>query len=169
MAHATDSPTDAAPDRVIELAVNLDDTTGEQAGHVIEALLACGALDAWATPIVMKKGRPALMLSALAREADRDDLAERMLELTGSFGVRFRAWDRLVLERSWHDRPTRLGGVRLKAGALHGRALSVKPEFDAVVALAEHSGVSVHEAQRAAQGAADALLDELRRAGGGVG
>lgn len=163
MAQPNDSPTTRAPRRVVELVVNLDDTTGEQLGHAIDALLQRGALDAWATPITMKKSRPAVMLSALVHEDDQRTLAEQMIKLTGSFGVRFRAWDRLVLDRAWHDRPTRFGSVKLKAGELGGKTLAVKPEFDDVVRLAEQANVSVIEAQRAAQGAADALLAELQQ------
>ena len=165
MGNATDSP--QAPQRVVELAVNLDDVTGEQAGVWIDRLIDRGALDAWATPITMKKGRPAVMLSVLANEDDRAALADALLRMTGSFGVRYRAWDRRVLDRAWHDRPTRLGSIKLKAGSLDGEFITVKPEFDEVVKLAESAGVSVTEAYRAAVGAADALLAELRGGGGG--
>ena len=157
---------DDTPTRVVELVVNLDDTTGEQVGEMIDRLMADGALDAWASPITMKKGRPALMLSVLSKEVDRAAMAERLLRLTGSFGVRVREWDRLVLDRAWHDRPTRLGQIKLKAGSLHGEPITVKPEFDDVVRLAEASGVTVAEAHRAASAAADGLLAELKQAGG---
>lgn len=160
---------DSPPTRVVELVVNLDDTTGELAGDAIDRLLTRGALDAWATPITMKKGRPAVMLSALVREDDQAKMSEQMLAITGSFGVRSRAWDRVVLERGWHDRPTRLGPVRLKAGSLGGRTLTVKPEFEEVVRLADEAGVSVAEAHRAATAAAEALFAELRAAGKGGG
>lgn len=163
MAQTTDSQCSDSPTRVIELAVNLDDTPGELIGHAIGRLLALGALDAWATPITMKKGRPGVTLSVLARESERDALAEALLGLTGSFGVRFRAWDRVVLERAWHDRPTRLGKVKLKAGALAGRTVAVKPEFEDVLRLAGEAGVSAAEAHRAASAAADGLLAELRQ------
>lgn len=148
--------------RVIELATNLDDVTGEQAGHMIDALMRAGALDAWATPITMKKGRPALMLSALVREDDQAAMTEQVLRLTGSFGVRHRAWDRVVLERQWHERETRLGPIRLKAGSLGGEPISVKPEFEDVVRLSESAGVPLTEAHRACQAAADQLLTELK-------
>ncbi|MEM9347266.1 MAG: nickel insertion protein [Planctomycetota bacterium] len=154
---------DDSPARVVELAVNLDDVTGEQAGAVIDRLMQAGALDAWVTPITMKKGRPGVMLSVLAEEAKREALAKQLLEDTGSFGVRVRAWDRLVLDRAWHERETRLGKVQLKAGSLDGQPITVKPEFDDVLALAASSDVPINEAQRAANAAADALLAELKQ------
>lgn len=163
MAKPHDTEPNRAPARVVELVVNLDDATGEQLGHAIDRLIADGALDAWATPITMKKNRPATMLSALAHEDDQATLARLMLKLTGSFGVRTRAWDRVVLDRAWYDRPTRLGNVKLKAGTLQGETIAVKPEFDDVVRLASEASVALPEAQRAAQAAADALLVELNQ------
>lgn len=157
---------DDPPTQVVELAVNLDDATGEQVGAAIDRLMAAGALDVWATPITMKKGRPGITLSVLARDSDRDALARQLLVDTGSFGVRVRPWDRIVLDREWHTRETRLGTIQLKAGSLHGEPITVKPEHDDVLALAQSADVSLHEAQRIAGAAADALLAELKQAGG---
>ena len=143
--------------------MNLDDVTGEQVGAAIDRLMVAGALDAWATPITMKKGRPGLTLSVLARQEDQDALAKQLLQDTGSFGVRYRSWDRVVLDRAWHERETRLGRLTLKAGSLDGEPITAKPEHDAVVALASSAGVGLNEAQRVANSAADALLAELKQ------
>ena len=145
--------------------MNLDDVTGEQVGATIDRLIAAGALDAWATPITMKKGRPGICLSVLTREAQQESLAKQLLADTGSFGVRARTWDRTVLNRTYHDRDTPLGKLTLKAGSLDGQPITVKPEFDTVHALAEQADVSLHDAQRAANAAADALLNELKQGG----
>lgn len=154
------SPPNDPPTRVVELVVNLDDATGELVGDSIDQLLQHGALDAWACPITMKKGRPGIMLSALVPEENRDTFARLMLKLTGSFGVRFRLWDRLVLDRDWIDADTRLGKVKLKTGSLHGQVLTAKPEHDSVRALADAKGVTLAQAQRAAQAAADRWIAE---------
>ena len=155
-------PHDDSPTRVVELAVNLDDVTGEHLGAAIERLMSAGALDAWATPITMKKGRPAITLSVLARQEDQDALTQQLLADTGSFGIRSRTWDRVVLHRTTHTRDTELGQLRLKVGQLHNAPITVKPEFDDVRALAESGNVSLQEAQRVARSAADALLAELK-------
>lgn len=153
---------DDSPTKVVELAVNLDDVTGEQVGAAIDRLMSAGALDAWATPITMKKGRPGVCLSVLAREEQRDALAKQLLQDTGSFGVRARVWDRVVLNRTYHERETPLGKLKLKAGSLDGTPLTVKPEFDDVLALANATDTPLSEAQRTANAAAAALLNELR-------
>ncbi|MFI4859849.1 MAG: nickel insertion protein [Phycisphaerales bacterium JB063] len=156
---------DNTPTRVVELVVNLDDTTGEAVGRACATLLDAGALDVWTTAITMKHGRPGVMLSLLAGEDERDRFARLMLEATGSFGVRARPWDRVVLERELIETPTRLGPVRLKVGRLDGVVVSIKPEFADVERLASASGVSLGEALAAAQ----AEADRWRAAQGGRG
>ena len=147
---------DIPPTRVVELAVNLDDTTGELVGRACESLLAAGALDVWTTPITMKRGRPGVMLCVLAAAADHEAMARRLLIETGSFGVRSRAWDRVVLDREWVAVVTRFGEARLKVGRLDGEIVSVKPEFADVQRLAEAAGVTVGEVMSATQAHADA-------------
>ncbi|MGB0113836.1 MAG: nickel pincer cofactor biosynthesis protein LarC [Ilumatobacteraceae bacterium] len=80
-------PTDASTD-VIVLTTNVDDVTGEVLAHTITALMSAGALDAWATPIVMKKGRPAHTVSVLCTPADADGLRHLIERETGTLGVR---------------------------------------------------------------------------------
>ena len=157
------STQDDSPTKVVELAVNLDDVTGEQVGAAIDRLMSAGALDAWATPITMKKGRPGVTLSVLSREAQQDTLVKQLLTDTGSFGVRVRTWDRIVLDRTYHERDTPLGKIKLKAGSLDGKPITVKPEFDAVLALANQTNTPLSQAQRTASTAADALFNELRQ------
>lgn len=156
--------------RVVELVVNLDDVSGEVIGDATQTLLAEGALDVWTTPIQMKKQRPGVMLSVLSPaeppEAARAT-AKRILELTGSFGVRFRGWDRLVLERQHVELDTRFGSVSVKVGRLDGQVINATPEFASVRALAEQAGVAVREVMDAARGAADEF--RVSAAGRGAG
>ena len=147
---------DNTPTRVAELVVNLDDTTGEVMSHCCDVLLGAGALDVWTSPITMKRGRPGVMLSVLAEVAAQEKMARLMLSLTGSFGVRTRPWDRLVLDREWVETTTRFGPVRLKVGRLGGAVVSVKPEFADVETMAGLAGISITQAMTAAQAQADA-------------
>ena len=136
---ATASDSDST-ETVVELATNVDDVTGEQLGHAITQLMDAGALDAWVTPIVMKKGRPAHTLSALAHPADAGRLAAVVMSSTGSLGVRTRQLDRVVAERitvtvsvDGHDIDVKISDVRVKA------------EFDHVAAAAEALGLPIRE------------------------
>ena len=83
----------------VQLEVNVDDVTGEVLAHTIAALLAAGAHDAWATPIVMKKGRPAHTVAALVDPADVERLAAVLLAETGSLGVRAATVERWPQQR----------------------------------------------------------------------
>lgn len=144
----------AAPTEVIEIAANVDDASGEVIGAAVDALLEAGALDVWTAPIGMKKNRPAVCLSLLCEPDQRDALARRVIELTGSFGVRYRAWSRLVVDRRHETVNTRYGPVRIKVGRLDGRDAVRKVEFDDARRAAEAAGVSVGAVIDAAKAAA---------------
>ena len=73
---------------VVLLEANLDDATGEVLAEAVSALLAAGAHDAWLTPIVMKKGRPAHTVSVLCDPTDAGSLRGIIVERTGTLGVR---------------------------------------------------------------------------------
>ena len=162
MPEAPPDPPDPTPTRVCEIVVNLDDTTGEIIGDAADTLLAAGALDVWTTPITMKRGRPGVMLSVLCRPADRDATARRVLQLTGSFGVRYRHWDRLVLDRRFVEVDTPLGPVTVKIGELDRQTVTARPEFESMRRLAAAVGVTPREAMDHAAAAAAAYARGAR-------
>ncbi|MEY9856480.1 uncharacterized protein (TIGR00299 family) protein [Catenulispora sp. GAS73] len=84
---------------VAVLEANLDDMTGEVLGHVIARSLEAGALDAWATPAVMRKGWPGHVLHLLVRPQDCDALQELLFVETGALGLRRSTVDHVVLPR----------------------------------------------------------------------
>jgi uncharacterized protein (DUF111 family) len=129
---------------------NVDDMTGELAAHAISALLAAGALDAWATPIVMKKGRPGLTIAALAERANGDAIAAAVLRETSSIGVRRSYVDRVERPRHTVEVTTRFGTVPVKVSSGPFGPPVVKPEFDVCARLAGEAGVSVREVLDAA-------------------
>lgn len=147
-------PTNPTPTQVTEIVVNLDDVTGELLGDAQRALMSAGALDVWTTAIQMKKGRPGVMLSLLCENQKRDGLARLMIELTGSFGVRFRDFGRVVLERRHVTVDTRFGKVQIKVGELDGKIVVARPEFEDAKRLAQEAGASVRDVYDAAQSAA---------------
>lgn len=151
---------DPTPESVVELAANVDDATGETLGHAARALMDAGALDAWLTPVQMKKGRPGVVVSALVRPEDTARLSVVLLRETGSFGVRHRPWDRLVVHRSHQSVSTPHGEVQAKLGRLPGgELLFARPEADSVERAAKAAGVPFRVAMLAAQAACAALLD----------
>lgn len=143
------APAPAAPrETAVVLECNLDDMTGETAGYVLEKLLAAGASDAWITPIVMKKSRPAMTLSLLCPPEKEASLAELLLRETTTFGLRRREVGKLALERTFEEATTSLGTVRVKTAWLDGRRLKSKPEHDDLRRLAESHNLPLREIER---------------------
>ena len=120
---------------LVELATNLDDVSGELLGHAIDELLAAGALDAWAIPIVMKLGRPAHTLMALCNADEVTALGDVMARLTGTLGLRARTVVRTALGR--HVSTVHVDGQAIRVK--HGPHRS-KPEWSDVVAAAKALG-----------------------------
>ncbi len=121
------------PVRLLE--VNLDDVTGEVIAHTIAALLTAGAHDAWATPIVMKKGRPAHTMHALCDPAVSQAVAAVLINETGSLGVRGTTIERWPQLRSESTVQVEGHSIRVKLAA--GR---VKVEHDDAAAAARALG-----------------------------
>jgi len=138
-------------DTVVELSANVDDCTGEIIGAAIDKLLSAGCLDAWATPIFMKKSRPAWMLSALCHYGDADRAREIIFAETTSFGVRSRPVDRAKLLRVHKTVETRYGPIRVKIGRRDGTELTASPEFSDCRSAAEAHHVAVRDVLVAAR------------------
>jgi uncharacterized protein (TIGR00299 family) protein len=150
----SDAATLSMPSTHVVIETNVDDLTGELAAHALEALLSAGALDAWATPIVMKKGRPALTLSAIAAMSHADAVAKAMLEETTTIGVRRVPVSRVERPRNSITVMTAYGPISVKiSGGPYG-APQVKAEMDDCVAAARVHKVAVREVIAAALAAA---------------
>jgi uncharacterized protein (TIGR00299 family) protein len=129
-------PVDAGQHTLVVLETNLDDVTGEVLGHVVAELLAAGALDAWISPVTMKKGRPAHVLHVLAEPEHAARLGALVLAETGSLGLREYPVRRTALARETETVDVLGMPVRRKRGP-HG----AKPEHDDVVAAARELGL----------------------------
>jgi uncharacterized protein (TIGR00299 family) protein len=122
------------------LETNLDDATGEVIAHTIASLIAAGAHDAWATPIVMKKGRPAHTVHVLCDPSDAALLGALLLRETGSLGLRGMELRRWPQQRS--EREVNIEGHRVRAKVALGR---VKVEYDDAAAAAAALGRPLRE------------------------
>jgi len=122
----------SAPDqdtiKIIE--ANLDDMNPQVFGYVIDRLLSEGALDAFGTPVQMKKGRPGMLLSVLARAEDEERIAEVIFAETTTIGLRIREESRQTLRREWVPVSTPWGDVRVKIAHLGETITNYAPEFE---------------------------------------
>ena len=145
----TTTPTDT--DEVDLLETNLDDVSGEIIGYTKQKLLAAGALDVYTTPIQMKKDRPGVILSVVARPADRETLEEILFAETGTFGLRRMRVQRSIRARQEQVVETVYGPVRGKSGWRTGEQAIFVPEFDDCARVASERGVPLRDVYRAAQ------------------
>jgi uncharacterized protein (TIGR00299 family) protein len=145
------------------LEVNVDDATGEVLAHTVAALLEAGAHDAWVTPIVMKKGRPAHTVSALADPALVDQVARVLAQETGSLGVRGQRLGRWPAARVAAEVVVEGVPVRVKVSA--GR---VKVEHDDAAKAARRTGLPLREVLSRAEAAWQGR-GEMEGAGPGPG
>ena len=132
------------------IEANLDDSTPQLLAHTVDRLLTVGALDAWVTPVVMKKGRPGHLLSALVEGGKRERVVEEVLRESTSLGVRFHRVERQALERDWVEVQTPWGRVRVKRGLRGGQVLNAHPEFEDCRKVAEAAGVPLKQVMAAA-------------------
>jgi uncharacterized protein (TIGR00299 family) protein len=125
---------------LVLLEVNVDDATGETLAHAVASLLDAGAHDAWVTPIVMKKGRPAHTVSALADPAVAGQVAGVITAETGSLGVRGQTIERWPQAR--HVETVEVDGMPIRVKVSAGRT---KVEHDDAVRAARRAGKPLRE------------------------
>jgi len=132
---------------VTVIECEIDDMNPQIFGSLMDRLLVAGALDAFFTPVQMKKNRPGTLLTVIAPPANREALMTMVFRETTTIGVRYGDVRRECLDREELGVETAVGPVRMKIGKRGGAIVNVSPEFDDLVRLAESSRRSVKEVQ----------------------
>ena len=143
----TENPA-ARAGRITEISCNLDDMTGEDIAFAAERILQAGALDVFTESIYMKKGRPAVKLTVLARPEDEERLAGEIFRHTSTIGVRIHTDRRYELARRSEQRKTPLGTIEVKISEGFG-VRKEKIEFASLKQIAETSGKRLAEVRAA--------------------
>ena len=138
-------------DRVVGLECNLDDLVPEHFDHVMERLLAAGALDVSLSHVQTKKNRPGFLLRVLSRPCDRSELAGLLFAETTTLGVRVVEADRLVLARTVRRVTTPFGRIRVKVAEGPEDQVRVSAEYDDCKRAARKTGQPLAEIVRAAE------------------
>ena len=136
---------DEAPTEVVLVETNIDDMSPELLPHVVERLLSQGAQDAWITPIIMKKGRPAFTLSVLCTTELEEEISDVIFRETTTLGTRTTRASKRALKREWVDTEVAGHRVRVKIGRRRDEITTVAPEHDDAVAAAEASGLPLKQ------------------------
>ena len=146
-------PTTHPPEQnVCLLETNLDDTSGQVVARAVEQALSAGALDAWTTPVHMKKGRPGVVVSVLCHPSDRAAMEAVLFRETPTLGIRRQQVARTVLPRHDERVQTPWGEVRVKVrNGVNGREAT--PEYADCARLADEHDVPIQRVIQAAIGA----------------
>jgi pyridinium-3,5-bisthiocarboxylic acid mononucleotide nickel chelatase len=117
-------------EEITVLEANIDDMTPQVFGYVMEQALQNGALDAFGTPVQMKKSRPGMLLTVLCRTEDSQRLTKLILAETTTLGVRMRREIRAALTRRHVSVSTKWGDIRMKLANLNGSISNYAPEYE---------------------------------------
>ncbi len=143
------APTEETGEDIVQLATDIDDSTGEALGYTAECLLAAGARDVHFTPIFMKKGRPAWELSVLCDREKKEELEEIIFKETTTIGIRELPVSRTILPRKEMSVMTPYGEVEVK-GVVRGGVFCGYPEYESVRLRAKETGAAFREVYDAA-------------------
>jgi len=127
---------------------NIDDMNPEWYDHLFKKLFEAGASDVFLTPIIMKKSRPANMLSVLCNKNIILEIKAVIFSNSTTIGMREYAVTKSVLERKEKEIETELGKVKVKCSYFQGKEIRFKPEFDDLTRLATEHGLSLNEVEK---------------------
>ncbi len=148
-----------APNATIEpvalLETTVDDVTGEHLALCVSAVLEAGALDAWVTPVTMKKGRPGHVLSCLCDPVAIASLTTVIHRTTGSLGVRTTLLERSTLPRRFVSVEVAGHEIAIKVSPVRA-----KPELDDVARVAQATGMTLAEVDAASLAAFEELAED---------
>lgn len=128
-------------EHMLLMQVNIDDMNPELTSHVMEKLFAAGANDVYWIPIIMKKGRPGLMLNVLVEEARLSAMEHIVFSETTTFGIRYVHATCHRLAREFVEVMTTWGVVNVKVGYYQGKRTQFSPEYRDCEALAKKNQV----------------------------
>ncbi|SDZ79651.1 hypothetical protein SAMN05660420_00353 [Desulfuromusa kysingii] len=146
-------------DKVQILESNIDDSTPEQLGNLMELLLSAGALDVGYLPLQMKKNRPGQLLTVICRPQQATQLATLIMRESSAIGVRSSDCHRYCLNRRSKKVMTELGTAQVKLVYEGSQFLRLSPEYDDCLRLSRESGQSLQQIYRQVETAAYEQLD----------
>ena len=136
-------------DDIIVINSNIDDSSGEDLGYVLEKLMDAGALDVSYSPIFMKKNRPAYRLEVICRAETREKLSEIIFDETTTIGVRYYAVQREELTRVRTLVDTELGQIEAKQVSTASGHTYTYPEYESMKTIASELGISMKSVRTA--------------------
>src|SRR5256885_3222294 len=149
----------AGDETIAQLETTIDDMSPQLYEPLIERLFEAGALDVFLQPVIMKRGRPGVVVTTLGAPDRIDDLSRVLFEETTTIGVRWSEWRRTRLAREVVTLPTAYGAIPFKVSRLGGRVVTVTPEFADIARIAREKSLPVREVLDQARADGRRLLD----------
>ena len=140
-----ESATPVGMETIVQVETTVDDMSPQLYEPLMERLFEVGALDVYLTPVIMKRSRPGVVLTALCAPDRVAELSRALFEESSTIGVRWTAYQRARLDREMVTLPTVYGPVAFKVSRLEGRVVTVTPEFEEIRRIAGEKGVAVRE------------------------
>jgi pyridinium-3,5-bisthiocarboxylic acid mononucleotide nickel chelatase len=140
----------SSSERLTMVETNVDDMSPQLIGHCMDLLLEAGALDCFFTPVLMKKNRPATLISVLCRNETREKIVQLLMNETTTLGVRHYEVERTTLPREIVKVDTPFGAIDIKV-ANSGGVLKFMPEYDQCREAAIRNNVPLREVEEAAR------------------
>ena len=134
-----------ADETVLQVETTIDDMSPQLYETLIERVFDAGALDVFLQPVIMKRGRPGVVVTALCAPERVSDLSRALFEETTTIGVRWSEWRRARLQREMVELATVYGTIPFKISRLGGRVVTVTPEFADVARIAREKSLPVRE------------------------
>jgi pyridinium-3,5-bisthiocarboxylic acid mononucleotide nickel chelatase len=136
---------EGASEEIDVIETDIDDMNPQWYDHVMERLYGEGALEVFFTNIQMKKNRPGVKLTILAKPGDKDRLIKIIFKDTTSLGVRFRRESRVILKREVKTFETSFGEVNAKVSYFNDEQVNIKVEYDDLKRLAFENKLSIKQ------------------------
>lgn len=130
---------------IVQMETTIDDMSPQLYEPLLDRLLEAGALDVFLTPVIMKRSRPAVVLTVLCAPVHGRDLSTILFQESTTIGVRWTEYQRTRLDRELVVLPTAYGPITFKVSRLGGRPLTVMPEFEEVRRIAREKELAVRE------------------------
>jgi uncharacterized protein (TIGR00299 family) protein len=134
-----------ASDEMWIVETNIDNMSGEVLGYVMDKLFEAGAVDAYFTPIQMKKGRPGIIISAIVAESSLSAVELVLFNQTTTFGIRKYKVVRTILTREFKEVDSQFGKIKVKIGKFNGDIKSFSPEYEDCKKIAEERGIPLKQ------------------------
>ncbi len=151
---------DGADETVLQVETTIDDMSPQLYETLIERVFDAGALDVFLQPVIMKRGRPGVVVTALCVPERVGDLSRALFEESTTIGVRWSEWRRARLRREMVEVATAYGTIPFKISRLGDRIVTITPEFADVARIAREKSLPVREVLDQARADGRRLLEQ---------